>query len=275
MSQYKLIPDKQQRQSSVSSRLIIIAALGLIFITMMILVGLPGTAQDRASVAPPVPTATPTVIAVRDAWIEARDTCPESPEYKQQVVPGAGLWESPGVKTKPGIVPHGALVGILSESAEWTHVDYGGKRGYVQSFFVVDYDPLKEFRPATGDRYCLLCTFVCTDEDMDTVPITTTVPEFQERTVIYEVNVIGDGQKEGWMMGITYTDEFSNTQQIKGTTPWRYEFKAWTGQSVSVTARNGLNNNRFECKIIINGATVVQNENWGRRKESLCSEVVR
>ena len=215
------------------------------------------------------------MFVLRYAWIESRDTCPESSEYRRQVVPGAGLWESPGMKTKPGIVPHGALVSILNENAEWAHIDYGGKKGYVQSFFLVDYEPLKEFRPATGDRYCLLCTLTCTDTDVDTTPTTTPTPDFQECIVIYEVYVVGDGQKEGWMMGLTYTDEFGNTQQTKGNTPWRYEFKALSGQFVSVSARNGLNNNRFECKIIVNGATVVQNDNWGQRKEASCSEVVR
>lgn len=273
MSQYNLVPPKQKQQSAVSSRIIIILSLVLILISVVIIVGISGEKPDTALA--PTPTVTPTVSVLRYAWIETRDTCPESPEYKQQVVPGAGLWESPGMKTKPGIVPHGTVVGILEENAEWIQVDYAGQSGYVQSFFVVDYDPLKEFRPATGGRYCLLCTLTCTDENVNNTPTATSLPDSQERTIIYEINVIDEGQGNMWMMKFTYTDEFGNIQQAQGTTPWRHEFNAHKGQSLSVSTRNGLNSNRFECKIIVNGEIVVQRENWGQRKEVLCSDVVR
>lgn len=168
MSQYDLIPRKQKRQGVRYLRSVIISLLALIVISVAIMIGtLP---EEPDMTLAPEATVTPTESVLRYAWIEGRDTCPESPEYKKQVVHGANLWKSPEMKTKPELIPHGAAVGVLDESEEWVHVDYAGKTGYVQSYLIVDYDPLKDFRAATGERYCLLCTLTCTSEKINTAP---------------------------------------------------------------------------------------------------------
>jgi hypothetical protein len=215
------------------------------------------------------PTAKPTARILHYAFIEARDTCPDSPEYRSQVAQGATLWDQAGTGSNSGIIPHGKIVGVISEDAEWAHIDYDGKGGYIQSFFLVDYDPLAKIEPATGKRHCLLCASNCGVEGSAPTP---TLDDSIERTVVYELSVIDNPGT--WMMSVNYKEPSGGLHQEKHTVPWRYEFKSLAGAEVAVSVKNGLNHNRFECKITVNGETLAHDEGWGERAEAECNGVV-
>jgi len=93
------------------------------------------------------------------AYIEARETCTTRPHYGVLVVPGAMLWLGEGATKTPAkrIIAHASQIEVLSRDSQWTHFLQGDITGYVQSFFVVDYDPSVEIRPAVGERFAALC----------------------------------------------------------------------------------------------------------------------
>lgn len=92
-------------------------------------------------------------------YIEARETCTNSVHYGVLVVPGAMLWTGEGATKTPAkrIVKHGTEIEVLSRDSQWTYFRHGDITGYVQSFFVVDYDPNVEIQPAVGERFAALC----------------------------------------------------------------------------------------------------------------------
>jgi len=92
-------------------------------------------------------------------YIESRETCENTTQYGIQLVPGAMLWTGEGATKTPArrIIAHASQIEVLSRDSQWTHFRQGETVGYVQSFFVVDYDPSIEIQPATGERFAALC----------------------------------------------------------------------------------------------------------------------
>ncbi len=135
----------------------IILPLALFFIVLIGAVSIQIFNLDDALTRAIRPVPTPTDIVLRSAWIDVRDPCPESPEYKVMVAPGIGFQKAPEFGVNPGMVYHGSMVDILSEGEEWTQISHVGEKGYIQTPYIVEYDPAFDFQPATGQRFDDLC----------------------------------------------------------------------------------------------------------------------
>lgn len=86
------------------------------------------------------------------AWVSGVESCPSSREYGQLVVRSVNLYQSEQVDLADVIasVPHGARIELISSSrnSEGTvKIRYQGTIGYVQSLFVVRYDPATGVQP--------------------------------------------------------------------------------------------------------------------------------
>ena len=171
---YNLIPDEQEDKQpeppSPNGSWSLMLFLALAAVAFYIFTNIPANMISPSRVSTPTtrpmtptfavkvyPTAVETVL--RTAWIEARETCPNKFDYGEKVVPGANLWVGEGsTKTATGRnIRHSSRVKVLSESAAWIRIQQDDTTGYVQSFFIVDYDPSIELRPATGSRFDMLC----------------------------------------------------------------------------------------------------------------------
>jgi len=90
-------------------------------------------------------------------WISGVDTCPESVEYGLLIAKIVNLY--PTVDVNPlnrlGSIPHGTKVEVLTTDANrgMTRVRYIGTIGYVQSLFVIDYDPRSGIQPDPESCY--------------------------------------------------------------------------------------------------------------------------
>ena len=131
---YNLIPDKQEGKQpeppKQNGSWLPILSLVLAVIAFYIFANIPVNMLSSSRVSTPTarpmtptfairvyPTATEAI--TRMAWIEARDTCPNSAEYKEKVVPGANLWIGEGSnKTATGRnIRHSSRVNILTNGA--------------------------------------------------------------------------------------------------------------------------------------------------------------
>lgn len=151
---------KKRRVTWVKPRIIAIFVLAIAccFIAALIFsspsaqttVSVTPSAQTTTSITPSAQTTT-SVTFLRNAWIEGRETCPESAEYRQLVAPKIRLWKSQDMFQAVTTIPHGAPVRVIQDRGTWFHIDYVGLQGYVQAIFIVDYNPLKTFEPKCLD----------------------------------------------------------------------------------------------------------------------------
>lgn len=87
----------------------------------------------------------------RPAWINGIETCKTSKEYGQLVAPDIGFYVSTEVNpaTRMALIPHGTKVEVFDFADGMQYIRYNGTMGYVQSVFVVNYDPATGVKPST------------------------------------------------------------------------------------------------------------------------------
>ena len=90
-------------------------------------------------------------------WISGVDSCPESIEYGLLIAKIVNLYPTSDVNplNRLGSILHGAKVEVLATDTKrgMTRVRYTDKIGYVQSLFVIGYDPTSGIQPDQGICY--------------------------------------------------------------------------------------------------------------------------
>jgi len=79
----------------------------------------------------------------RSAWVSGLDECPQSTTYGDLVSEQANLYYDAELNEWRGTLDHRTPVEVLQELPDRgvMVVEGGGKRGYIQDVFIVDYDP--------------------------------------------------------------------------------------------------------------------------------------
>jgi hypothetical protein len=86
--------------------------------------------------------------AIGTAWINGIDLCPSSSEYGEQVADGASLWSDSDMSSRLAMMTHGTQVAVLGDNIPgFLYVQYGGLKGFVQTFMTTDYNPADGIQP--------------------------------------------------------------------------------------------------------------------------------
>jgi hypothetical protein len=128
-------------------KLLIFAGV-LLTLAFVCVAGFLGLALYAAANAPQL-TPTPELTVIREAWVSRFHTCPDDPNYGRLASHTLNLYSSPdlGLPNVIAEIQHGDAVEVLQEGETVVFIRWQGLEGYVDAWFVTDYDPATGVQP--------------------------------------------------------------------------------------------------------------------------------